>query len=133
MLHNIRKQKIMKKVVFGLLMVMTTLFTANNVNAQTPRIGVFDLDVMVQAMPGYRAIDSLVSLYERDSLRMEYDYALGEYNRLDSTYKADSASKKPASVLNYIKDQRTQFATQIIYWQQISQQKLEGKRQVLAT
>lgn len=123
----------MKKVVFGLLMVVSALFTANSVNAQTAKIGVFDLDIMVQAMPGYRAIDSLVSLYERDSLRMEYDYALGEYNRLDSTYKADSAAKKPASVLNYIKDQRTQFATQIIYWQQISQQKLEGKRQMLAT
>ena len=123
----------MKKVVFGLLVMVTTLFTANSVNAQTVKVGVFDLDIMVQAMPGYRAIDSLVQLYERDSLRMEYDYALGEYNRLDSTYKKDSAAKKPASVLNYIKEQRTQFATQIIYWQQISQQKVEGKRQMLAT
>jgi hypothetical protein len=88
---------------------------------------------MVRAMPQYRGIDSLVALYERDSLRMEYDYALSEYNRLDSTYKVDSAAKKPASVLNYIKDQKTQFATQIIYWQQIAQNKTEGKRQMLAT
>ena len=122
----------MKKVVFGLLVIVGSFFTANSVNAQT-KIGVFDIDLMVRAMPQYRALDSMVQLYERDSLRMEYDYALAEYNRLDSTYKIDSAAKKPASVLNYIKDQRTQFATQIIYWQQISQQKVEGKRQMLAS
>jgi len=130
-LHKIRKKTIMKKVVFGLLVFAGGFLTTNSVNAQ--KIGVFDVDLMVQAMPQYRGIDSLVQLYERDSLRMEYDYALSEYNRLDSTYKKDSAAKKPASVLNYIKDQRTQFATQIIYWQQISQQKIEGKRQMLAT
>jgi Skp family chaperone for outer membrane proteins len=133
MLHNIRKQKNMKKVVFGLLVIAGSFFSANSVNAQTTKIGVFDVELMVRAMPQYRAIDSLVQLYERDSLRMEYDFALAEYNRLDSTYKADSAAKKTASVLNYIKDQRTQFATQIIYWQQIAQQKTEGKRQMLST
>jgi Skp family chaperone for outer membrane proteins len=122
----------MKKVVFGLLVIVGSFLSGDSLKAQT-KIGVFDLELMVRAMPQYRAIDSLVQLYERDSLRMEYDYALSEYNRLDSTYKKDSIAKKPASVLNYIKDQRTQFATQIIYWQQIAQNKTEGKRQMLAT
>src|SRR5205085_758743 len=35
-------------------------------------------------------------------------------------------------VLNYQKDQRSQIATTIIYWQQISQQKTEQRRQELA-
>lgn len=109
-----------------------TLFTANDASAQNLKIGVFDVDIMVQAMPGYRAVDSMVQLYEQDSLRGDYEFAVREYNRLDSTYKADSAAKKPASVLNYVKDQRTQFATTLIYWQQISQQRTEGKRQELA-
>jgi Skp family chaperone for outer membrane proteins len=122
----------MKKVVFGLLVIAGSLLSTNSVEAQT-KIGVFDIELMVRAMPQYRGIDSVVQIYERDSLRLEYDYALSEYNRLDSTYKKDSAAKKPASVLNYIKDQRTQFATQIIYWQQIAQNKTEGKRQMLAT
>ena len=43
-----------------------------------------------------------------------------------------SAAKKSPTVLNYQKDQRSQIATTIIYWQQISQQKTEQKRQQLA-
>lgn len=122
----------MKKVVFGLLVIVSSLLAGNNVSAQAGKIGVFDVDIMVQAMPGYRGVDSLLQIYQRDSLAREYDYAVGEYNRLDSTYKADSTKKAPASVLNYVKDQRTQVATTIIYWQQISQNRMEGKRQQLA-
>jgi len=127
---EITKKKKMKKVLFVLLAVAGSIF-ANTADAQS-KVGVFDIDIMVQAMPGYRAVDSMLAIYEQDSLRADYDFAVREYNRLDSTYKADSAAKKAASVLNYIKDQRTQFASTIIYWQQISQQKGEAKRQQLA-
>jgi len=109
-----------------------TFLTAGNVQAQGAKVGVFDIDIMVRAMPGYRTVDSMLSLYEQDSLRGEYEFAVKEYNRLDSTYKADSAAKKAVTVLNYQKDQRSQIATTIIYWQQISQQKSEQKRQELA-
>lgn len=123
----------MKKVLFVLLAIAGMFFTANNANAQaTSKVGVFDIDIMVQAMPGYRAVDSMLQIYERDSLRGEYEFAVKEYNRLDSSYKADSAAKKAATVLNYQKDQRSQIATTIIYWQQISQQKSEQKKQELA-
>jgi Skp family chaperone for outer membrane proteins len=121
----------MKKVVFALLIIAAGVFSGNSVNAQG-KVGVFDVDIMLQAMPGYRAVDSMLQIYERDSLSREYDFAVREYNRLDSTYKKDSANKAPASVLNYVKEQRTQVATTIIYWQQIAQQKVEGKRQDLA-
>jgi Skp family chaperone for outer membrane proteins len=119
----------MKKVLFVLFVGAS--FFVSKAEAQG-KVGVFDINIMVQAMPGYRNVDSLLSIYERDSLRADYDFAVREYNRLDSTYKVDSAAKKAASVLNYIKDQRTQFASTIIYWQQISQQKGESKRQELA-
>lgn len=122
----------MKKVLFVTLAFTGMLFAGNSVKAQTVKVGVFDLDVMLNAMPGYRAVDSLLQIYQQDSLKGEYDFAMREYNRLDSTYKADSATKAPASVLNYVKQQRNEIATTIIYWQQISQQKVEGKRQELA-
>jgi Skp family chaperone for outer membrane proteins len=122
----------MKKVLFVML-AFAGMFFANNANAQgTAKIGVFDVDIAVSNMPGYRSVDSLLGLYEQDSLRGEYEFAVKEYNRLDSTYKRDSAAGKAASVLNYMKDQRSQIATTIIYWQQISQQKAEQKRQELA-
>jgi Skp family chaperone for outer membrane proteins len=122
----------MKKVLFVML-AFAGLFFVNNTYAQgIAKIGVFDIDIMVQAMPGYRVVDSLLGIYEQDSLRGEYEFAVKEYNRLDSTYKADSAAKKAATVLNYQKDQRSQLATTIIYWQQIAQRKSEAKRQELA-
>ena len=122
----------MKKVVFVFLAFAGLLFAGSSVKAQAVRIGVFDVDIMVQAMPGYRAVDSMLQIYEQDSLKGEYDFAMREYNRLDSTYKSDSAAKAPGSVLNYVKQQRNEIATTIIYWQQISQQKTEGKKQELA-
>lgn len=124
----------MKKVLFVILAFAGSFIVDNNANAQAAgaKIGVFDIDVAVQGMPGYRRVDSLLGLYQQDSLRGEYDFAVKEYNRLDSNYKVDSAAKKSATVLNYQKDQRSQVATTIIYWQQISQQKLEQKRNELA-
>ena len=115
------------------MLAFAGLFFANNANAQgAAKIGVFDLDIMVQAMPGYRVVDSMLQIYEQDSLRGEYEFAVKEYNRIDSSYKVDSAAKKAATVLNYQKDQRSQLATTIIYWQQIAQRKSEAKRQELA-
>ncbi len=115
------------------MLAFAGLIMTNDTNAQgTPKIGVFDIDIMVQAMPGYRMVDSMLQIYQQDSLRSEYEFAVKEYNRLDSTYKADSAAKKSPSVLNYQKDQRSQIATTIVYWQQISQQKSEQKRQEMA-
>lgn len=122
----------MKKVLFVVLVFAGNFFATNDVNAQAGKIGVFDIDIAVSNMPGYRQVDSLLALYQQDSLRSEYDFAVKEYNRLDSNYKADSAAKKSATVLNYQRDQRSQVATTIVYWQQISQQKTEQKRQVLA-
>ncbi|MEO7209966.1 MAG: OmpH family outer membrane protein [Chitinophagaceae bacterium] len=101
--------------------------------AQTPmKIAVFDIDIMVQAMPGYRAVDSLVQLYERDSLAEEYAVYQSEYKRLDSTYKADSAANKSKAVLDYTKNQLQQMSMNLVYWQQIAQNKSDNKRGVLS-
>lgn len=123
----------MKKVLFAVLAFAGSFFAANDTSAQAgSKIGVFDIDIAVSNMPGYRRVDSLLALYQQDSLRGDYEFAVKEYNRLDSNYKVDSAAKKSVTVLNYERDQRSQVATTIVYWQQISQQKTEQKRQELA-
>lgn len=123
----------MRKVLFVVLTFVVSFIAVDKVNAQAgSKVGVFDIDAAVNQMPGYRRVDSLLAIYQQDSLKGEYDFAVKEYNRLDSNYKADSAAKKSASVLNYQKDQRSQVATTIVYWQQISQQKMDQKRQELA-
>ncbi|BAV09887.1 Outer membrane protein (OmpH-like) [Filimonas lacunae] len=127
----------MKKVLLSLLAVAGCLLASSEaVKAQTPqqplKIGVFDIEIMMQVMPGYRGVDSAVQVYERDSLANEYDFYQSEYHRLDSTYKADSAAGKAKSVLDLQKQSRQQVAMNLIYWQQIAENKSQQKRAILA-
>lgn len=120
----------MKKVFFSLLVVVAVLF-AGKAGAQV-KVGVFDIDYMVQAMPGYARVDSLVQIYQRDSLGTEYQILNNEYHRLDSTWKADSAAGKPKAVLDYSNNQRQQVGMKLVYWQQYAQQKSNAKTGELA-
>ena len=89
--------------------------------------------MMVQAMPEYRGVDSMVQLYERDTLGSEYQVYQSEYQRLDSTLKADSAKgNTPATVMNYNNQQKQQMTMQLVYWQQIAQNKSDSYRANLA-
>lgn len=122
----------MKKVFYSLLVIAGLFFTSAQTKAQTFKVGVFDVDQMLTVMPGYRAVDSLLQIYQNDSLPAEYAFYNDEYKRLDSTYKADSAKGKAPTVLDMEKQQRQQVAINIVYWQQIQQNKLEQKRYQLA-
>lgn len=124
----------MKKVFLSLSVVLGFLIVSNTVEAQTTpiKVGYFDVDQMVTAMPGYKTVDSLLQVYQTDSLGAEYDIYMNEYRRLDSTYKADSAAGKPKTVLDYSANQRQQVYMNLYYWQQIAQNKMEAKRAQLA-
>lgn len=126
----------MKKFLFGFLVLNAFLFGTNCLEAQQLKVGVFDLDLMVQAMPDYRNVDSLVQIYEKDSLTEEYKYYMSEYQRLDSTFKSDSVlvaqGKKSKVQLDMISADRQKMALNLVYWQQISQNKSNNKRNQLA-
>jgi len=126
----------MKKFFFSAFVLTAVLFAGEKVQAQQLKIGIFDLDLMVQVMPGYRAVDSLVQIYDRDSLAAEQDIYISEYQRLDSTYKADSAlvaqGKKSKALLDYTINEREKMRNNLVYWQQIAQQKENNKRGQLA-
>jgi Skp family chaperone for outer membrane proteins len=122
----------MKK--FLSILTLTFLLLTGRSFAQQPamKFGVFDMDLMVQAMPGYKIVDSLMQVYNRDSLGAEYEIYQNEFQRLDSTFKADSAAKKSAAVLNFTNNQRRQVGINLVYWQQIAQQKSDNRRAALA-
>jgi len=126
----------MKKVFFSVLAFAAVLITGQKAQAQTIKVGVFDIDYMVQAMPAYANVDSLLQIYQRDSLGAEYEVYQTEYQRLDSTFKADSVlvaqNKKSKSLLDYTAGERQKMAMNLVYWQQIAQNKAETKRGQLA-
>lgn len=126
----------MKKIFFISFLFTGLFLSSAEGNGQQLKVGVFDLDLMVQAMPAYRQVDSLVQIYEKDSLTEEYQYYMNEYQRLDSTYKADSAlvaqGTKSKVQLDMTNSERQKNAMNILYWQQISQNKSNNKRGELA-
>ena len=125
----------MKKRLFIVLTALFFLSAKGQVSAQF-KVAVFDMDLMVQAMQGYKSVDSLVRAYEVDSLGAEYEYYQLEYHRLDSTYKTDSIlvvqGKKLKSLLDLVAADRQKMTINIVYWQQIAQNKSENKRRQLS-
>jgi Skp family chaperone for outer membrane proteins len=121
----------MKKVFFTLLTVAGMLFAGDKASAQI-KVGVFDLDEMVQVMPGYRVVDSLLRIYQADSLGAEYQIYLSEYQRLDSTLKSDSVKGTPKAKMDFENQQKQQAMAYLVNWQQYGNQKLEAKRGQLA-
>ena len=125
----------MRKALSFFSLVVCILVTTN-VKSQTLKIGVFDIDIMVQAMPAYRAVDSLMQIYDRDTLGALREYHETEYQRLDSTYKTDSAQvaagKKSKAILDMVAADRQKAMINVLYFQQIAQNKSNEKRGVLS-
>jgi len=124
----------MRKVIFSLLAITGLGFAANKAQAQTTplKIGVFDIDQMVQAMPEMKDVQAKLESYQRDSLGPQRDNLELQYNRADSSYKADSLAKRSAATLDYDRKQVTGFAQTLMQWQQIVQQNSQNKYQELA-
>lgn len=126
----------MRKIMLSFSVCIALTVAFQSVNAQSFKAGVFDIGLMVQAMPDYAKVDSLVRKYEADSLGPEYDYYQLEYARLDSTIKADSEAVakglKPKAIFDRYVEDRRQMAMNIVYWQQIAQNKSNAKRNQLA-
>lgn len=126
----------MKKTMFLVFSFFFLMLFNNKANAQTLKVGVFDLEVMVQAMPSYRVVDSLMVFYDRDTLDALYQYNQLEYKRLDSIYRADSAAvangQKPKAVYDIIVNDRQKVMINVLYWQQIAQGKSNEKRAALS-
>lgn len=118
----------MKKFFLAAVCVTALCFGFKTSNAQTGsafKIGYFDFEIMIQTLPEYRVADSLVQIYQRDTLGSEYQVYVSEYQRLDSTLKADSAKGTISkSIMNYNNQQKQQMAIQLTYWQQIAQKKI---------
>jgi Skp family chaperone for outer membrane proteins len=126
----------MKKILSFAFIFAAFLLLSVNARSQTVKIGVFDIGIMVQAMPGYHIVDSLMEIYDRDSLGALRNYYESEYQRLDSTYKSDSAQvasgKKSKAILDMIFGDRQKAMINIVYWQQIAQNRSNEKRNVLS-
>ncbi len=114
----------MKKV--RVLLVAATLIITSIASAQTTKIGYIRLDDMVSFMPEVEKIDSLLKIYQADSLAEEYKSLVDLYQFKDSTYR-DTVRTKPA-VRKQLEEELPGLLYQLQNWQAISQQKIESKQ-----
>lgn len=120
----------MKKLLTIAAVTVALLFAGNDKAAAQNKFGYFDLDYVVSLMPGVSKVDTLMAVFEKDSLGAEYDFNLSELKRLDSTFKKDSATMPPR-----VREQQQQQMANLFYtiqnWQQYSQQISQAKQQQL--
>ena len=122
----------MKQVLMGAAFVMAILVASNQTASaqQAIKIGYFDLEAMISLMPGAQKIDSILQAFSRDSINAEYQFRVEEFNRNDSTLRADSA-KMPAKVYQERKQKLFQEFYLLQNWQEYSQQMYQEKQQQL--
>jgi len=125
----------MKKLFFSFLTMAAFLtIAATNVNAQQAlKIGVFDYEQIIRALPEFKAtVQDKLDQYDRDSLGAAHDMLQQQFVTLDSTWKADSAKKVPKAILDGTAQKRLETYYQLAQWNQIAQQYHQGKQMQLA-
>lgn len=120
----------MKKFLFVCVAFAISLLSTKTTSAQSVKIGYFDEQSILVAMPGISKVDSLLSIYQRDSIGVEYQYRYSEYLRKDSTYKKDSATMA-AKAREIAENELNQAKSTLMNWQQIAQQMYQNKTEQL--
>lgn len=120
----------MKKLLFVCVAVAACILFTNTTKAQAVKIGYFDEQLALSLFPGIGKVDTLLSNFQNDSLRLEYEARVYEFNRADSIYKKDSATM-PAKARELAQKDLVQKRYLLINWQQYSQQLYEQKMEQL--
>ena len=119
----------MKKVLFVCVAVAASLLFTNHTNAQT-KIGTFDEESVLGLMPDIDKVSAALQSYAKDSLQVDYEYSVNEFNRRDSLYKKDSATM-PARAREQANKELNQLKYKLVNWQQFQQESVRTKQEEL--
>lgn len=115
----------MKKLLFVCVAFAASFLFSNNTNAQQ-KMGYFDEQLTLSLFPGIQKIDTLLNSFQNDSLRVEYEYRVGDFTRRDSIFKKDSATM-PVKARELATRELNQLKYNLINWQTYAQQMIEAK------
>lgn len=90
--------------------------------------GYISVDNMVLLMPETGRIDSLLAIFEKDSLNPRFTYVVSEYQRKDSMYKLATT---PGAVKKTMEPELQQLIYEIQNWDAIKQQVVQNKQNSL--
>lgn len=116
----------MKK--FIAILVLAAGLVSGTVQAQS-KFGYIRVDEMVSYMPELKKIDTLLAMYQNDSLPRTYNYLLSQYKYYDSI--ASDSIKQTSIVRQQAASQRNDFLGELQNWQQTAQSLIEAKQNAL--
>jgi len=116
----------MKKITA--IIVLATGLITGSLQAQN-KTGYIKVDDMVSLMPEIKKIDTLLNIFQNDSLPRTYNYLLSQYQRYDSI--ANDSTRSPLVVRQDAAKQRTGFLEELQNWQSSAQQMFEAKQNSL--
>lgn len=122
---------------FFLLMFFAGIYfcsSAQEINPSKTKIGIFDVELMVKALPEYKVIDSLLLVYSIETIDAEHEIYQQEYQRLDSIIIShlNIQKFKNSKYVDSLNKQRLEIATSIVYWQSYQHSKDSTRRMQLA-
>ena len=118
----------MKKLKM-LAVAVGLLIAGSGVQAQT-KIGYIDAETILYLMPEVGKIDSVMQIYQRDTVGKEYMSLLQTYQYKDSIFR-DSVHPAPAAVKDQIGKELGQLTQTLQNWQQIAQEAVQNKQSQL--
>ena len=116
----------MKKIIS--IFVLAAGLVSGTVHAQG-KFGFIRVDEMVSAMPELKKIDTMLAIFQQDSLPRTYNYLLSQYQRYDSI--ANDTLKQPVIVRQDAAKNRAGFLEELQNWQQTAQSLYEAKQNSL--
>jgi len=119
----------MKKVLFVCAAVIGSLLFTNHTNAQM-KIGTFDEESVLGLMPDIDKVSAALQSYAKDSLQVDYEYNVNEFQRRDSIFKKDSATM-PARAREQALKEMNQLKYKLVNWQQFQQEAVQQKQNEL--
>lgn len=120
----------MKKLLFVCVVLGASLLFSNNTSAQQVKIGYFNDQELLQLMPGIDKVSAALESFQRDSLSIEYDYTLKDYQRRDSIFKKDSAAM-PVKARELAMADINRSKLKLFQWQQYAEQAVSQKSEEL--
>jgi outer membrane protein len=112
-----------------LAVAVVLLVAGSRANAQT-KIGYIDAETILYLMPEVAKIDSVIQIYQRDTVGKEYMSLLQTYQYKDSIFR-DSVKPAPPAVKEQIGKELGQLTQTLQNWQQIAQEAVQNKQSQL--
>ncbi len=120
----------MKNLKVVALAFVCLFIAGSSVKAQT-KIGYIDAETILYLMPEAAKADSLVRLFQTDTIGREYQSLLQNYQWKDSLVRADSARKMPPNLRQQYEKDLQELVYQLQNWQQIATEATQQKQQEL--